>query len=80
MNVTDDVKIVPAGTVVGRLSKANIIEGQNKSDQDNIMWRELENLLDRMSKNLSRNQKGEVLKLLKEFRNLFAASDNDKCS
>jgi len=77
MNVTDDVKIVPAGTVVGKLSKANIIEGQNKSDQDNIMSRELENLLDRTSKNLSRNQKGEVRKLLKEFRNLFAVSDND---
>lgn len=46
MNVTDDVKIVPAGTVVGKLSMANIIEGQNKYDQAN-MSRELENLLDR---------------------------------
>lgn len=76
MNVTDDVKIIPAGTVVGKLSKANIIEGQNKSDKVN-MSRELENLLDRTSKNLSRDQEGEVCKLLKEFRNLFAVSDND---
>ncbi|CAG2204818.1 unnamed protein product [Mytilus edulis] len=81
MNVSNVVKIIRAGTIVGNISPIQdvISDDKNITDihKDQNLRIELQKLLSNCSENLSQEQKRGVENLLNEYKDLFAASDRD---
>ncbi|CAG2199880.1 unnamed protein product [Mytilus edulis] len=81
MNVSNVVKIIRAGTIVGNISPIQdvISDDKNITDihKDQNLRIELQKLLSNCSGNLSQEQKRGVENLLNEYKDLFAASDRD---
>ncbi|CAG2228135.1 Transposon Ty3-G Gag-Pol polyprotein,Transposon Ty3-I Gag-Pol polyprotein [Mytilus edulis] len=81
MNVSNVVKIIRAGTMVGNISPIQdvISDDKNITDihKDQNLRIELQKLLSNCSENLSQEKKRGVENLLNEYKDLFAASDRD---
>ncbi|CAC5376669.1 unnamed protein product [Mytilus coruscus] len=81
MNVSNVVKIIRAGTIVGNISPVKDVISDNKNitvkQNDKDLSIELQKLLSICNGNLSQEQKRRVENLLNECKDLFAASDRD---
>ncbi|CAG2219087.1 unnamed protein product [Mytilus edulis] len=81
MNVSNVVKIIRAGTIVGNISPIQDVISDDKNiteiHKDQNLRIELQKLLSNCSGNLSQEQKRGVENLLNEYKDLFAASDRD---
>ncbi|CAC5382862.1 unnamed protein product [Mytilus coruscus] len=81
MNVSNVVKTIRAGTIVGNISPVKDVISDNKNitvkQNDPVLSIELQKLLSNCSGNLSQEQKRGVENLLNEYKDLFAASDRD---
>lgn len=77
MNPNENVQILRAGTVVENLTEVAVISQVLNDNGDSMLDRELGKLLEKYSRNLSKEQSKQVSELLLEFKELFAVSDSD---
>ena len=72
MNPNENVQILRAGTVVENLTEVAVISQVLNDNGDSMLDRELGKLLEKYSRNLSKEQSKQVSELLLEFKELFA--------
>ncbi|KAK3083081.1 hypothetical protein FSP39_013432 [Pinctada imbricata] len=82
MNVSDDVKVIRAGTVVANLSPAEVVSTESDTNSfrrpdDQNLTSYLEELLSRSSAHLTTQQKSEARAFLLKHSALFALSEKD---
>ena len=77
LNPNENVQILRAGTVVGNLTEVAVISQVSEDNRDSILDRELGKILEKSSRNLSKEESKRVSELLLEFKELFAVSDSD---
>ncbi|CAC5401135.1 Retrovirus-related Pol polyprotein from transposon 297,Retrovirus-related Pol polyprotein from transposon 17.6 [Mytilus coruscus] len=77
LNISDSIQVLNVGTVVGNLSRAEVVS-QVDNDQDYALNNELEKLLDRSSENLGHGQKDKVTFLGHVVSESGFAADPDK--
>lgn len=69
MNPNENVQILRAGTVVENLTEVAVISQVLNDNGDSMLDRELGKLLEKYSRNLSKEQSKQVSELLLEFKN-----------
>ncbi|KAK3089469.1 hypothetical protein FSP39_003867, partial [Pinctada imbricata] len=79
VNLSDDPQLIYSGTEIAEMSEVSRVlsEDSQPDTQSNALTPELQALLLETSKNLSRDQAGQVENLLKRYCGLFATKNND---